>query len=167
MPQQMGTLYTEELLTNSGPNECQSTEARLPQQWNAAIVCSKAKRNRELCLNPICALPSHFHIRRGLKDRWSQYRFPHSIFRQALSASPRSAPAFLLFPQSFFSHHSSSTCTPPVSFLFPHFISLSLSRCLYLSDSACTTTLRQAPYIRIGGEKRHFQIPSASISQDS
>lgn len=126
------------------------------QQWNVAFVSSKARRNRELwALNP----ESHFHIRRGLKYRWFQYRSPHSIFRQTLSAPPLRAPLF------FFSHLWPSTSTLPVLFLFPNFISL-LS--LYLSDLACTTTLRQAPYIRIGGGgERHFQIPSASISQDS
>lgn len=80
MLQQMGTLYTLELSTNSGLNECRSTEATLTQQWNVAIVCSEGKYNRVLCLNPISSVSFHFYIRRGLKDQWSRYRFPRSIF---------------------------------------------------------------------------------------
>ena len=51
MPQQMGPLCTGELLTNSGLNECESTDATLPQQWNVAIVRSEPKLDGELCLN--------------------------------------------------------------------------------------------------------------------
>lgn len=51
VPQQMGPLCTGELLTNSGLNECESTDATLPQQWNVAIVRSEPKLDGELCLN--------------------------------------------------------------------------------------------------------------------
>lgn len=155
MQQQMGTLYGEELLTNSALNGCQSTEATLPQQWNVAIVCSKAKRNREFCLNPIRSVSSPFHFRRGLKDRWSQYRFPSTIFRQTL-----------LFSQSLFCHLLSSTCTLPVS--FQRVLSLSLNFSLSLSYRLGMYHYSPSDHIyqnRRG--KRHFQIPSASISQDS
>lgn len=93
MLQQMGSLYTGEPLTSSGLKEYQCTEAALTQQWNVATVCSKAKRNRELCLNPISSVSSHFYIRRSLKDQWSRYRFPHSIS----PASHPSAPSFRSF----------------------------------------------------------------------
>lgn len=136
--------YTEECLTNSRLNERQSAEATLPQQKNVAIVCMKARHDGELCLNP----SFHIYTSRGLKDRWSPYRFPHSIFRQTLSASNLLAQLFL-FPL-----HSA-----PSNFLC-------LSLCLYLSDVACTNTLRHTPYIRIGEKKGTFRSP-ASISPDS
>lgn len=98
-------------------------------------------------------LPS-FYMRRGLKDRWSQYRFLHSIFQQTLSASPLSAPSFFLFRNLSFL--ISSTCTLPVFIFVP---SLYFSRCLSLSGLACATTLSQAPYSRIGGEKGTFRSP--------
>lgn len=53
MLQQMGTLYTLGLSAHSGLNECRSAEAQLTHWWNAAIVRSEAKRNREPRLNPI------------------------------------------------------------------------------------------------------------------
>lgn len=160
MLQQMGTLYTLELSTNSGPNECRSTEATLTQQWNVAIVCSEAKRNRVLCLNPISSVSFHFYIRRGLKDQWSRYRFPRPIFQLTLSASPPSAPSFrsfftiCIFSSLILHLHSCHIIFAP-SLLF---LSLSLSFRLGMYDS---------PYIGIGGGERLFQIPSASISQDS
>lgn len=131
-----------------------STEVTFPQQWNVAIVCPKAKRKGELCLNPICSASSHFHIRRGLKDRWSQYRFPHSIFPQTLSASSLSAAVlsffFTIFLFSSLVLHLHST---RLVFFGPS-LYFALAHCLYLSVSACTTTLCQAPYqYRREGEK--------------
>lgn len=134
MLQQMGTLYTEDLSTNSGLNECQCTEATLTQQWNVAIVCSEAKRNRELCLDPISSVSSPFCIRRSLKDQWSQHWFPHSISQPLI----RRLHPFVPFSQSVFYHSSTSTCTLAISFLY-HRLFLSVARCLYLSDLACTT----------------------------
>lgn len=144
-----------------------STEVTFPQQRNVAIVCPKAKRKGELCLNPICSASSHFHIRRGLKDRWSQYRFPHSIFPQTLSASSLSAAVlsffFTIFLFSSLVLHLHST---RLVFLVPHFISLSLTVSIFQSRHVRLLSVRLP--ISIGGRgRRHFQILSASISQNS
>lgn len=74
-------------------------------------------------------LSFHIYMRRGLKDRWSQYRFPHSIFRQTLSACNLLA-QFFLFHSLFF---------PPLSPVFHLHSALSnfcsLTLCLSLSLS--------------------------------
>lgn len=127
-------------------------DVTLPQQCIDAIVCMKVKRYREHCLNAICCCVSSW---RSLRYRRPPYRFPHT-----LSASPslcrlHSSLCFTMFHNLYFSHLSSSTCARP-----SHLISL--------SDLALTTNLCPAPYIRMGvGGLSDFQIPSASISQDS
>lgn len=99
----------------------------------------------------LCAPSSHFYMRRGLKDRWSEYRFPHSIFRQTLSTPSLSAP-FFLFRNVYFSSPVFRLHSAPSNFC-------SLTFCLYLSDLACTTALRWAPYIRVEEGEGTFKSP--------
>lgn len=139
----MGSSYTEELLTDSGLKECQCTEATSTQQWNVATVYSVAKCDGELCLNPISSVSSHFNIRRSLKDQWSRYRLPHSISPASHPSAPSFRSFFTICILSFLAFHlPSHFCTVAYS-----------SRCLYLSDLACTT------HRIVEGEKGTFISP--------
>lgn len=149
MRKQMGTS------TNSGVNECQNAEATLPQQRNVTIVFLEVKCSRELCLNPICSVSFHFHTRQGLKR--SMVSDIDFLTRQLSTTVLLSFfPTFILFSSLLLLLHSS-----PLVFVL----------LFYLSLSAQSFTLVQLLSIRLciseKEERKHFQIPSASISQDS
>lgn len=143
MRKQMGTS------TNSGVNECQNAEATLPQQRNVTIVFLDVKCSRELCLNPICSVSFHFHTRQGLKR--SMVSDIDFLTRRCQLQS-----CCLFLPHSFFSHLCFCSCILLLSFLFCYFICLFLLSLSHL----CRLCISEKE------ERKHFQIPSASISQD-
>ena len=125
VPQQMGPLCTGELLTNSRLNECESADATIATTVECCHCALRAKARRGALSESICSASSRPRISKGLRDRWSPYRFPHSVFLQTtLSLASVGSFLFFLLRQSFFPHLSPSTCTLPVSFLSsPHFTS--------------------------------------------
>lgn len=108
---------TKEPSTYSGLSDChQKTKLHCYNTGMQPLCAWRKKHNRVLCLNPICCTSSHCHTRRGPKDRWSQYRFPPSMFRPTLAASK----LFALFFFHFL-NHSPLISHPPVTLCPCHF----------------------------------------------
>lgn len=143
MRKQMGTS------TNSGVNECQNAEATLPQQRNVTIVFLDVKCSRELCLNPICSVSFHFHTRQGLK---------RSMVSDIDFLTRQLSTTVLL---SFFYHiHSFLIFASALAFFSSRFCCYFICLFLLSLSHLCRLCISEKE------ERKHFQIPSASISQD-
>lgn len=140
MPQQMETLYTEELCTDSQLNECRSAGDTLTRRRNAAIVRLGANRSGELCLNPISLVSRYFYIRRGLRDQWSfaiDFLTPSFGSQPSLRQLHPFPPLFanLYFFTSLFLHlHSCHLDYCTLSFSSPASVAASISdlACMYI-----------------------------------